>query len=64
METKQQTRGGKRPNAGRKKCDETITTGFRIHKESILICKQHNIKLNKKVNELVKKIAIELKELN
>ena len=52
--------GGKRKNAGRKKKEETISTGFRINKESLIACRNNNIKLNSKINEFVIKIANEL----
>jgi len=52
--------GGKRKNAGRKKKEETISTGFRINKESLIACRNNNIKLNSKINEFVMQIANEL----
>jgi hypothetical protein len=52
--------GGKRPNSGRKKKQETISTGFRINAESLKTCRKNNIKLNSKINEFVIQIANEL----
>jgi len=53
--------GGKRKNAGRKKKQETISTGFRINAESLITCRKNNIKLNSKINEFVINIANDLK---
>jgi hypothetical protein len=36
---KKQSWGGKRPNSGAKKKEETETTGFRINSEALNICK-------------------------
>ena len=53
--------GGKRTNSGRKKKEETISTGFRINAESLKTCRKNKIKLNSEINEFVKKIANDLK---
>jgi hypothetical protein len=53
--------GGKRANSGRKKKEETTSTGFRINTESLNTCRKNNIKLNSEINEFVKKIANKLK---
>lgn len=52
--------GGKRTNSGRKKKDETISTGFRINAESLFTCRKNKVKLNSKINEFVIKIAKDL----
>lgn len=60
-EKQQSKRGGKRTNSGRKKTEETISTGFRIHADSLNTCRKNKIKLNSKINEFVKQIANDLK---
>jgi len=51
--------GGKRPNSGRKKKEETISTGFRINAESLTKCRTNKVPLNSKINQYVIKIANE-----
>lgn len=53
--------GGARINAGRKKKEETISTGFRINKDSLNTCRQNKVKLNSKINEFVKHLANDFK---
>jgi hypothetical protein len=53
--------GGKRTNSGRKKKQETTSTGFRINTESLNTCRKNKIKLNSKINEFVINIANDLK---
>jgi len=53
--------GGARTNAGRKKKEETISTGFRINAASLKTCRQNKVKLNSKINEFVKQIANDFK---
>lgn len=53
--------GGARTNAGRKKKEQTTSTGFRINTESLNTCRQNKVKLNSKINEFVIKIANNLK---
>jgi hypothetical protein len=49
--------GGKRTNSGRKKKEQTTSTGFRINTESLNTCRKNKIKLNAQINEFVKNIA-------
>ena len=57
-EEKKDGRGGKRPGSGRKKREETETTGFRINSEALNICRQfYGRTLNAKVNEFIKRVA-------
>lgn len=53
--------GGKRSNSGRKKKEETISTGFRINADSLKTCRQNKVKLNSKINEFVKHLANDFK---
>lgn len=51
-------RGGKREGAGRKPSgEETVTTSFRVHKESIEVIRKAKYPINAEVNKLVKRIA-------
>jgi hypothetical protein len=59
MTNQKKQHGGKRLNSGRKKKQETISTGFRINAESLITCRKNNIKLNSKINEFVIQIANE-----
>lgn len=50
--------GGKRVGAGRKKKEETETTGFRINSEALAICRAaYGRTLNKQVNDFIKRLA-------
>jgi hypothetical protein len=51
--------GGKRANSGRKKKEETISTGFRINAESLIKCRTNKVPLNSKINQFVIRIANE-----
>jgi len=51
--------GGARTNAGRKKKEETISTGFRINAASLKKCRTNKVPLNSKINQYVIKIANE-----
>lgn len=54
----QSTHGGARPNSGRKKLEENITTGFRLNKEALEICRsKYGRTLNQKINEYIKQLA-------
>lgn len=53
--------GGARINAGRKKKEETISTGFRINADSLKTCRKNKVKLNSKINEFVKHLANDFK---
>jgi len=55
------THGGARPGAGRHTKEKTISTGFRVHEESLNIIRKDKFPINKKVNELVKRIAKKIK---
>jgi hypothetical protein len=55
------THGGARLGAGRKAKEKTVTTGFRVHEESLNIIRNNKFPINKKVNELVKRIARKIK---
>lgn len=55
------THGGARPGAGRKAKEETETTSFRVHSESLQIIRQNNYPINAEVNKLVKRIAKKIK---
>jgi hypothetical protein len=57
MNKPKETRGGTRPGAGRKAKEKTVTTGFRVHEESLNIIRAKKFPINKEVNALVKKIA-------
>jgi hypothetical protein len=61
MEQSKRTHGGDRPGAGRKAKEKTVTTGFRVHEESLNIIRKSRFQINKKVNELVKRIAKKIK---
>lgn len=55
---KKQSWGGKRPNSGAKKKEETETTGFRINSEALNICRAvYGRNLNKQVNDFIKLLA-------
>ncbi len=50
--------GGKRENSGRKKKEETETTGFRINSEALNKCRViYGRTLNSKVNAYIKRLA-------
>ena len=50
--------GGKREGAGRKKKEDTETTGFRINSEALNICRvAYGRTLNKQVNDFIKRLA-------
>ena len=52
------TAGGKREGSGRKKKEETETTGFRINSEALNICRAvYGRTLNKQINDFVKRLA-------
>ncbi len=53
--------GGARINAGRKKKEQTTSTGFRINTESLNTCRKNKVKLNSKINEFVKHLANDFK---
>lgn len=53
--------GGYRPGAGRKAKEKTVTTGFRVHEESLNIIREENYPINKDVNALIKRVAKKLK---
>jgi len=55
--TKPNTHGGYRKGSGRKGGEPTVSTGFRVHKESLEICRANKVPLNSMVNELVKTAA-------
>ncbi len=62
MERKMQeiklTHGGKRPGSGAKKKEETESTGFRINREALNICRAaYGRTLNKQVNDFIKRLA-------
>lgn len=57
MPKKKSTHGGKRKGAGRKAKEKTITTSFRVHKESLIACRKKEVPLNQEVNKLVKRLA-------
>jgi len=53
--------GGARPGSGRKKREETTTTGFCINSEALAVCKKHYGRgLNNMVNEFIKEKALAL----
>jgi hypothetical protein len=66
---KKQTRGGRRlpvydeygilikKGAGRIKKEETISTGFRVHKESLEAIREANINISQEVNRFIKRLA-------
>lgn len=56
-------RGGKREGAGRPSGEETVTTSFRVHKESIEVIRKAKYPINAEVNKLVKKVAKRLKKV-
>lgn len=52
------TRGGSRPGSGRKKKEETTSTGFRINTEALNICRSiYGRTLNKEVNDFIKRLS-------
>ena len=53
--------GGKREGAGRSLKEETVTTGFRVHKESLDVIRENEYPINSDVNKLVKRVAEKLK---
>jgi hypothetical protein len=58
QESNTSTHGGARPGAGRKKKEETITTGFRINTEALNIVRaKYGRTLNSKINEFIIKLA-------
>jgi hypothetical protein len=56
--------GGTRPGAGRKAQEKTVTTGFRVHEESLNIIRAEKFPINREVNALVKRIAEGLRDAN
>jgi len=55
---KESTHGGARAGSGRKKKEETSTTGFRINTEALNIVRaKYGRTLNAKINEYIKKLA-------
>lgn len=55
---KEKKQGGKREGSGRKKKEETETTGFRINSEALNICRAaYGRTLNKYVNDFIKRLA-------
>ena len=55
--------GGARSGAGRKKKEETETTGFRLNSEALNICRKHYGRtLNAKVNDYIKSLAAEVRK--
>lgn len=64
MDNSSKRRGGKREGAGRKPSgEETVTTSFRVHKESIEVIRKAKYPINAEVNKLVKKVAKNLKKV-
>lgn len=64
MDNSNKRRGGKREGAGRKPSgEETVTTSFRVHKESIEVIRKAKYPINAEVNKLVKKVAKSLKKV-
>lgn len=64
MDNSNKRRGGKREGAGRKPSgEETVTTSFRVHKESIEVIRKAKYPINAEVNKLVKKVAKNLKKV-
>jgi hypothetical protein len=60
QESNTSTHGGARPGAGRKKKEETVTTGFRLNTEALNICRRkYGRTLNSKINEYIIKLANE-----
>lgn len=58
MPKKEQTHGGYREGSGRKKKEETQTTGFRINTDALNTCREYfGRTLNKKINDFVKRLA-------
>ena len=58
MPIKNNIHGGKREGSGRKKKEETETTGFRINTEALNICRAaYGRTFNKQVNDFVKRLA-------
>lgn len=49
--------GGFRPGSGRKATEKTVTTGFRVHEESLNVIRKAGFPINAEVNSLIKKIA-------
>jgi len=53
-----ETRGGKRPGAGRKKTEETVLKSFRLNQEALNRCLVlYGRGLSGKVNEFIKSLA-------
>lgn len=56
-------RGGYRPGSGRKKREETETTGFRINSEALNVCREYYGRtLNAKINTYIKRLASQAKK--
>jgi len=54
--------GGHRPNAGRKKTEETTLKGFRVNTEALNLCRSaYGKELNRRVNDYIKILAEEIK---
>jgi hypothetical protein len=62
MNKPKETRGGTRPGAGRKAQEKTVTTGFRVHEESLNIIRAEKFPINREVNALIKRIAEGLRD--
>ncbi len=60
MTDKRKNNGGARKGAGRKAKENTVTTGFRVHEESLNIIRAENYPINKDVNSLIKRVAKKL----
>ena len=57
-------RGGKREGSGRKIKEATVITSIRVNKEAMGILRAAKYPINKEINELVKKIAQDIKNRN
>jgi hypothetical protein len=52
------THGGYRPNSGRKKREETTTTGFRINTEALNVAREkYGRTLNAVINDFIKQLV-------
>jgi hypothetical protein len=49
--------GGPRKGSGRKERETTESTGFRVHKESLDICRAAKVPVNAEVNKLIRRLA-------
>jgi hypothetical protein len=60
MTDNRKNNGGSRKGAGRKAKEKTVTTGFRVHEESLNIIRAEKYPINKDVNSLIKRVAKKL----